>query len=179
MFLYIIVGVFICGMMVGRTPEYLSRKVETREMKLALLALLVHPLFILGGTALFALTPWGTSTVHNPGTHGFTEILYEFSSAAANNGSGFEGLRDNTVAWNVVTGIIMLLARFIPIILPLAIAGSLASKKPTPESTGTLRMDTPLFGLVILGSVVFIGALLFLPVAFLGPIAEHLAAAGR
>ena len=178
MFLYIIVGVFICGMMVGRTPEYLSRKVETREMKLALLALLVHPLFILGGTALFALTPWGASTVHNPRAHGFTEILYEFSSAAANNGSGFEGLGDNTVPWNVATGIIMLLARYIPIILPLAIVGSLAVKKPTPETTGTLRTDTPLFGLVILGSVVFIGALLFLPVAVLGPIAEHLAVAG-
>lgn len=176
MFLYIIIGVFICGMMVGRTPEYFSRKVETREMKLALLALLIHPLFILGGTALFALTPWGASTVHNPGAHGFTEILYEFSSAAANNGSGFEGLADNTVPWNVATGVIMLLARFIPIIIPLAIAGSLAAKKPTPETTGTLRTDTPLFGMVILGSVVFIGALLFLPVAVLGPIAEHLAA---
>lgn len=176
MFLYIIVGVFICGMMVGRTPEYFNRKVETREMKLALLALLIHPLFILGGTALFALTPWGASTVHNPGAHGFTEILYEFSSAAANNGSGFEGLGDNTVPWNVATGVIMLLARFVPIILPLAIAGALAAKKPAPETTGTLRTDTFLFGMVILGSVVFIGALLFLPVAVLGPIAEHLAA---
>ncbi|MFZ0242858.1 MAG: potassium-transporting ATPase subunit KdpA [Desulfobacterales bacterium] len=176
MFLYIIIGVFICGMMVGRTPEYLNRKVETSEMKLALLALLIHPLFILGGTALFALTPWGASTVHNPGAHGFTEILYEFSSAAANNGSGFEGLSDNTVPWNVATGIIMLLARFIPIILPLSIVGSLAAKKSAPETTGTLRTDTFLFGMVILGSVVFIGALLFLPVAVLGPIAEHLAA---
>ncbi|MFZ1983668.1 MAG: potassium-transporting ATPase subunit KdpA [Desulfatitalea sp.] len=176
MFLFIIVGVFISGMMVGRTPEYLSRKVETREMKLALLALLVHPLLILGGTALFAATPWGAATVHNPGPHGFSEILYEFSSAAANNGSGFEGLGDNTIPWNVATGIVMLLARFIPIILPLAIAGSLAAKQPTPETTGTLRTDTPLFGLVILGSVVLIGALLFMPVAVLGPIAEHLAA---
>jgi potassium-transporting ATPase potassium-binding subunit len=176
LFLYIIVGVFICGMMVGRTPEYFSRKVETREMKIALLALLIHPLFILGGTAIFALTPWGASTVRNPGAHGFTEILYEFSSAAANNGSGFEGLGDNTVPWNVATGVIMLLARFIPIILPLAIAGSLAAKKPAPETAGTLRTDTFLFGMVILGSVVFIGALLFLPVAVLGPIAEHLAA---
>lgn len=177
MFLYIIVGVFICGMMVGRSPEYLGRKVETREMKLALLALLVHPLFILGGTAIFALTAWGAATVHNPGAHGFTEILYEFSSAAANNGSGFEGLGDNTVPWNVATGIVMLLGRFLPIILPLAIVGSLAAKKPTPETAGTLRTDTPLFGCVILGSVIFIGALLFLPVAVLGPIAEHLAIA--
>jgi potassium-transporting ATPase potassium-binding subunit len=175
MFMYIIVGVFICGMMVGRTPEYFNRKVETREMKFALLALLVHPLLILGGTALFAATPWGASTVHNPGAHGFTEILYEFSSAAANNGSGFEGLGDNTVPWNVATGIVMLFARFIPIIFPLAIAGSMAAKKPAPETAGTLRTDTLLFGMVILGSVVFIGALLFLPVAVLGPIAEHLA----
>jgi len=175
MFLYIIVGVFICGMMVGRTPEYFNRKVETREMKLALLALLIHPLFILGGTALFTLTPWGAITVHNPGVHGFTEILYEFSSAAANNGSGLEGLGDNTVPWNMVTGAIMLLARFIPIILPLAITGSLAAKKPVPETTGSLQTDTFLFGMVTLGSVVFIGALLFLPMAVLGPIAEHLA----
>ena len=175
MFLYIIAGVFICGMMVGRTPEYLTRKVETREMKLALLAILVHPLFILGGTAVFAATSWGAGTVNNPGPHGFTEILYEFSSASADNGSGFEGLADNTVPWNVATGIVMLLARFIPIILPLAIAGSLAAKKSTPENSGTLRTDTPLFGFVILGSVVFVGALLFLPVAVLGPIAEHLA----
>jgi K+-transporting ATPase ATPase A chain len=178
MFLYIIVGVFICGMMVGRTPEYFGRKVETREMKFALLAILVHPLFILGGTALFAATPWGAATVHNPGAHGFSEILYEFSSSAANNGSGFEGLGDNTVPWNVATGIIMLLARYIPVIFPLAIAGSLSAKKPTPETTGTLRTDTLLFGMVILGSVVLIGALLFLPVAVLGPIAEHLAAVG-
>jgi potassium-transporting ATPase potassium-binding subunit len=178
MFLYIIVGVFITGMMVGRTPEYLGRKVETREMKFALLAILIHPLFILGGTALFAATPWGAGTVKNPGFHGFSEILYEFSSAAANNGSGFEGLGDNTVPWNVATGTIMLLARFIPILFPLAIAGSLAAKKPTPVSVGTLRTDTPLFGMVILGSVIFIGALLFLPVAVLGPIADHLSAAG-
>jgi K+-transporting ATPase ATPase A chain len=178
MFLYIIVGIFICGMMVGRTPEYFGRKVETREMKLALLALLVHPLFILGGTSLFALTSWGASTIHNPGAHGFTEILYEFSSAAANNGSGFEGLSDNTAPWNISTGIIMLLARYIPIILPLAIAGSLAVKKTAQETAGTLRIDTPLFGMVILGSIVFIGALLFLPVAVLGPIAEHLAVGG-
>jgi K+-transporting ATPase ATPase A chain len=130
----------------------------------------------LGGTAIFALTPWGASAVHNPGAHGITEILYEFSSEAANNGSAFAGLDDNTVPWNIAGGIVMLLARFIPIILPLAIAGSLAAKKPSPETTGTLRTDTFLFGMVILGSVVFIGALLFLPVAVLGPIAEHLAA---
>jgi len=178
MFLYIIVGVFISGMMVGRTPEYLGRKVETREMKFALLAILVHPLLILGGTALFAATYWGASAVHNPSFHGFSEILYEFSSEAANNGSAFAGLGDNTVPFNVAGGIVMLLARFIPIIFPLAIAGSLAAKKPATETAGTLRTDTPLFGFVILGTVILVGALLFMPVAVLGPIAEHLAAAG-
>ena len=175
MFIYIIVGVFICGMMVGRTPEYMTRKVETREMKLALLALLIHPLFILGGTALFASTSWGAGTVHNPGARGFTEILYEFSSAAANNGSGFAGLNNSTIPWNVATGVVMLLGRYIPIILPLAIAGSLAAKKPTPETTGSLRADTLMFGFIIIGTVVLIGALLFMPVAVLGPITEHFA----
>jgi len=177
MFIFIIVGVFICGMMVGRTPEYCARKVETHEMKLALLALLVHPLLILVGTAVFASTPWGAGTVLNKGAHGFSEILYEFSSAAANNGSGFEGLGDNTVPWNVATGLVMLLGRYIPIILPLAIAGSMAAKKPVPETTGTLRIDTPLFAVVILGSVLLIGALLFMPVAVLGPVADYLSTA--
>lgn len=174
MFLYIIVGVFISGMMVGRTPEYLGRKVETREMKLALLAILAHPFFILGGTALFAATSWGADTVANAGFHGFSEILYEFTSSADNNGSGFEGLGDNTVPWNIATGLVMLLARYIPIILPLAMVGSLAAKTPAPETAGTLRTDTLLFGGVLLGCVLIVGALLFMPVAVLGPIADHL-----
>lgn len=174
MFLYIIVSVFISGMMVGRTPEYLGRKVETREMKLALLAILAHPFFILGGTALFAATSWGADTVANAGFHGFSEILYEFTSSAANNGSGFEGLGDNTVPWNIATGLVMLLARYIPIILPLAMVGSLAAKTPAPETAGTLRTDTLLFGGVLLGCVLIVGALLFMPVAVLGPIADHL-----
>jgi K+-transporting ATPase ATPase A chain len=174
MFLFVVTTVFLAGMMVGRTPEYLGRKVETREMKLALIALLAHPLFILGGAALFAVTPWGLATIQDPGSHGFSEIVYEFSSAAANNGSGFEGLGDNTVPWNVATGLVMLLARFIPIIAPLAIVGSLAAKRPTPESSGTFRVDTPLFGAVLGGTVLIVGALLFMPVAVLGPIAEHL-----
>ncbi|NMW17534.1 MAG: potassium-transporting ATPase subunit A [Chlorobiaceae bacterium] len=176
MFVFIIVGVFICGMMVGRTPEYFGRKVETPEMTLALLTLLVHPALILGGTALFAATPLGAATVGNPGAHGFTEILYEFSSSAANNGSGFAGLGNSSIPWNIATGIVMLLARYIPIILPLAIAGSLAAKKPVPVTAGTFRTDTLLFGIIILGSVVFISALLFLPVAVLGPVADHLTA---
>jgi len=174
MFIFIIVAVFIAGLMVGRTPEYLTRKVEAKEMKLAAIALLAHPLFILGGTAIFASTSWGLDTLRNPGSHGLSEIVYEFSSAAANNGSGFEGLGDNTVPWNVATGAIMLLARFIPIIAPLAIAGSLAAKQVTPESAGTFKVDTWIFGVVLLAAVLIIGALLFLPLAVLGPIAEHL-----
>jgi K+-transporting ATPase ATPase A chain len=174
MFLFIVTAVFLSGMMVGRTPEYLMRKLETKEMKLAAIALLAHPLFILGGTAVFATTPWGAGTVANPGSHGFSEILYEYSSATANNGSGFEGLGDNTVPWNIGTGLVMLLARFIPIIAPLAIAGSLAAKRATPESAGTFRTDTFLFGVVLVGTILIVGALLFMPVAILGPIAEQL-----
>jgi K+-transporting ATPase ATPase A chain len=173
-FLFVITAVFLSGMMVGRTPEYLTRKVDTREMKLALIALLAHPLFILGGTAVFAVTPWGLETLNNPGSHGLSEIIYEFSSAAANNGSGFEGLGDNTVPWNIATGVVMLLGRFIPIIAPLAIVGSLAAKRATPESAGTFRTDTFLFGVVLLGTILIVGALLFLPLAILGPIAEQL-----
>ncbi|MCA9632925.1 MAG: potassium-transporting ATPase subunit A [Myxococcales bacterium] len=178
MFLYVVVAVFIAGLMVGRTPEYLGRKIETREMKVAALALLLHPLLILGGTAVFAATPWGVQSVANPGSHGFSEILYEMSSAAANNGSGFEGLGDNTLPWNVLTGAWMFLGRYLPIVLPLAIAGFLSEKKRVPETTGTLRTDTPLFGCLLLGSVLLLGGLLFLPAAVLGPIAEHLGMLG-
>jgi K+-transporting ATPase ATPase A chain len=174
MFLYIVVAVFLAGMMVGRTPEYLTRKIETPEMKLALFALLLHPLLILGGTALFAATPWGRSTIQDPGSHELSEIIYEFSSAAANNGSGFEGLGDNTVPWNIATGLAMLLGRFIPIILPLAIAASLGAKRATSEGGGTFRTDSWMFGIILLGTVLIVGALLFMPLAVLGPIAEHL-----
>jgi len=174
MTVYIIIAVFISGMMVGRTPEYMCKRVETKEMKIALITLLLHPLFILGGSALFASGLIEGVKTGVSGYHGFSEILYEFSSAAANNGSGFEGLPDNTVAWNIITGVIMIVSRYLPIILPLAIAGSLAEKKGTPESAGSLRTDTVLFGFVLLGTIIIVGALLFLPVAVLGPIAEHL-----
>jgi K+-transporting ATPase ATPase A chain len=173
MFIYIVVAVFLAGMMVGRTPEYLGRRVEAFEVKLAVLAMLAHSFLILGFTALFAMTPWGASTLNNVGAHGFSEILYEFSSASANNGSGFEGLGDNTVPWNVATGIVMLLARFIPIILPLAIAGSLAAKKPTAESAGTLGVEDTTFGVMLVSTILIVGALTFFPAAALGPIAEH------
>jgi K+-transporting ATPase ATPase A chain len=161
-------------MMVGRTPEYLNRRVEAREIKLAVLAVFAHALFILGGTAIFAATEWGQKTLNNVGAHGFSEILYEFSSSSANNGSGFEGLGDNTVPWNIATGIVMLLARFIPIILPLAIAGTLAAKQPTAQSAGTLGVEDRTFGAMLLGTILLIGALTFFPVAALGPIAEHI-----
>lgn len=174
MFLYIIVGVFIAGMMVGRTPEYLGWRVEAREVKLAILALLAHGFFILGGTALFAATPWGADTLNNTGPHGFSEMLYEFSSASANNGSGFEGLGDNTVPWNIATGIVMLLARFIPIILPLAIVGSLMAKRRSAESGGTLGVEDGTFATMLTATIVIVGALTFFPAAALGPIAEHL-----
>jgi K+-transporting ATPase ATPase A chain len=174
MLIHLFVAVFLAGLMVGRSPEFLGRKIEVREIKLAAIALLTHPLFILGGTALFAATAWGIGSVNNAGPRGFTEILYEFSSAAANNGSGFEGLGDDTVAWNLATGIIMLLGRFLPIILPMAIAGSLAAKSPVAASAGTLRTDLATFGIMVFATILFIGALTFLPVALLGPVAEHL-----
>jgi potassium-transporting ATPase potassium-binding subunit len=174
MFLYIILAVFVSGMMVGRTPEFLGRRVEAREVKLAAIALFAHALFVLAPTALFAATPWGQGTLNNTGAHGFSEMLYEFSSANANNGSGFEGLGDNTIPWNVATGIVMMLARFIPIILPLAIAGSLAAKKPTAQSAGTLGVEDGTFGMMLVFTILFIGALTFFPVAALGPVAEHL-----
>ncbi|MGI9377768.1 MAG: potassium-transporting ATPase subunit KdpA [Tsuneonella suprasediminis] len=173
MFLYIVVGVFIAGMMIGRTPEYLGWRVESREVKFALFALLAHGLFILGGTAIFAATPWGADTLNNVGPHGFSEILYEFTSSAANNGSGFEGLGDNTVPWNIATGIVMLLARFIPIILPLAIVGSLSAKRRSAESSGTLSVEGGVFATMLAATIVVIGALTFFPAATLGPIAEH------
>jgi K+-transporting ATPase ATPase A chain len=182
MFIFIIVAVFVAGMMIGRTPEFLGKKVEAREMKLASLALLWHPLSILVGTAI-ACYVWATTAdpgtalgwLKNPGPHGFSEMLYEFSSATANNGSGFEGLGDNTPFWNISTGLAMLLARYIPIIAPLALAGSLASKPAAPETAGSLRADSATFGFTLWAVIVILGLLMFMPVAVLGPIAEHLA----
>jgi K+-transporting ATPase ATPase A chain len=174
LFLYVVLAVFVAGMMVGRTPELLGRRVEAYEVKLAVIALFAHALFVLAPAALFAATPWGADTVNNSGAHGFSEILYEFSSASANNGSGFEGLADNTVPWNVATGLVMILARFIPIILPLAIAGSLAAKHPAAQSAGTLGVEDGTFGVMLFATILFVGALTFFPVAALGPVAEHL-----
>jgi K+-transporting ATPase ATPase A chain len=182
MSIFIIVAVFVAGMMIGRTPEFLGKKVEAREMKLASLALLWHPLSILVGTAI-ACYVWATTAdpgtalgwLKNPGPHGFSEMLYEFSSATANNGSGFEGLGDNTPFWNIATGLAMLLARYIPIIAPLALAGSLAAKPASPETAGSLRADSATYGFTLWAVVLILGLLMFMPVAVLGPIAEYLA----
>jgi K+-transporting ATPase ATPase A chain len=184
--LFLIIGVFIAGQMVGRTPEYLGFKVGAREMKLAMIALLVHPIMILGPAGLFAATAWGTKAENNPGAHGFSEIVYEFSSSSANNGSGFEGLGDTygfndnptpaptSPQWDIAAGLVMLISRYLPIIAPIAMAASLGAKKKTPFTAGTMRDDTATFGFLVFGTIVIIGALLFLPVAALGPLAEHL-----
>jgi K+-transporting ATPase ATPase A chain len=175
MLMFVFIAVFIAGLMVGRTPEYLGKKVEAKEVKLAMIAVLVHPLLICCGTGLFAATAWGAKTAANPGPHGFSEILYEFTSAAANNGSGFEGLADNNPAWNIATGVVLLLGRFPALIFPLAIAGFLSVKKRVPETVGTLKTDNVTFFGMLLGTVLLLGALSFMPAAVLGPIADHLA----
>jgi K+-transporting ATPase ATPase A chain len=175
MLLYIIVAVFLGGLMVGRTPEYLGRKVEAREVKMAMLALLLHPLIICVPAAAFAATSWGRSTVGNPGAHGFSEIIYEFASSAATNGSGFEGLIDNNPPWNIATGLVMLLGRYPALILPLGIAGALGGKPHLPLTTGTLRTNDLSFAGLLLGTMLLVGALSFLPAIVLGPIADSLA----
>jgi K+-transporting ATPase ATPase A chain len=176
-FVFVVISVFISGLMVGRTPELFGKKIEAKEVKIAALVAIAHPFFILVGTAIAsyvqAKNP-GTGWLNNPSYHGFSEMLYEFTSAAANNGSGFEGLGDATPFWNILCGIVMLLGRFIPIIGPLAIAGSLASKKYIPESAGTLRVDSLAFMAVLLAVIIIVAALAFFPALTLGPIAEHL-----
>ena len=186
-FAYLIIAVFIAGLMVGRTPEFLGKKIEAREMKIAIIVTLLHPLLILAGTAMAAHTYNGNPAAYagwlaNPGFHGFSEMLYEFTSSAANNGSGFEGLGygpgaesigDNTPFWNISTGVVLLLSRFLPIIGPVAIAGLLARKKYIPEGAGTLPADTATFGVMVLAVIFIIAALAFFPALALGPIAEH------
>lgn len=173
-YIFIILAVFISGLMVGRTPEFLGKKIEAREMKIAMIIALLHTLLILAGTALStSFAEYGASTLNNPGYHGFSGILYEFTSSSANNGSGFEGLGDNNLWWNITTGIVLLLSRFLPIIGPIAIAGTLAAKKHIPETSGTLKTDTPTFGLMIFAVIFIIAALSFFPALALGPIAEY------
>jgi potassium-transporting ATPase potassium-binding subunit len=184
--LFLIIGVFIAGQMVGRTPEYLGRKVGAREMKLAMIALLVHPILILGPSGLFSATDLGTKAEANPGAHGFSEIVYQFSSASANNGSAFDGLATTyglnanpnpaptAVQWDTATGLVMLFSRYLPIVAPIALAAFLGRKKVVPATLGTMSDDTVTFGFLLLGTIVIVGALLFLPVAALGPLADHL-----
>ncbi|MBB1137931.1 potassium-transporting ATPase subunit KdpA [Myroides sp. WP-1] len=173
-FVFIVLAVFISGLMVGRTPELFGKKIEAKEMKIAMVIALIHPLLILSSTALGVAFPSMTQdTLNNPSFHGFSEILYEYTSAAANNGSGFEGLADNTLWWNFSTGIVLLLGRFLPIIGPVALAGFLAQKNYVPESAGTLATDTATFGTIVLTVILLVAALAFFPVLTLGPIADY------
>jgi potassium-transporting ATPase potassium-binding subunit len=182
-FIFVIIAVFISGLMVGRTPEFLGRKIEAREMKIASIIAILHPLLILAGAALSSYmlvhhpeADWAVKPgawLNNPGSHGFSEMLYEYTSAAANNGSGFEGLGDNNIFWNVTTGFVLILGRFLPIIGPIAIAGLLARKKYIPESAGTLQSDSYTFGLMTFAVIAIIAALAFFPALTLGPLAEY------
>ncbi len=184
-YIFIIIAVFISGLMVGRTPEFLGKKIEAREMKIAMIVFLLHPFLILTGTAIASHlaandTPMGwwfpgnaSGWLNNPGYHGFSEMFYEYTSSSANNGSGFEGLGDGNPFWNITCGIVMLFSRFLPIIGPVAIAGLLAGKKYIPESAGTLKADTFTFGLMVFAVIVVLVGLSFFPGLALGPLAEH------
>lgn len=178
-FLYVIIAVFIAGLMIGRTPEFLGKKIEAVEVKVATLVVILHPFLVLTGAAIAAFAAHdnpelAAAWLKSPSFHGFSEMAYEFTSASANNGSGFEGLGDNTLFWNISTGLVMLLARFLPIVGPLAIAGMLGMKKPSPESAGTLKLESAAFSAVLLGVILVVAALSFFPMLALGPIAEFL-----
>lgn len=174
MLIYAILAVFICGLMIGKTPEYLGKKIEGNEMKLAALSIIIHPLLILGFSALAVSVNGGVQGITNPGFHGLSQVLYEFSSSAANNGSGFEGLSDNNLFWNITCGLVMFLGRYLSIIIQLAIAGSLSKKVNVNETIGTLKTDNLTFSIIIVIVVYIFSALTFLPVLALGPIAEWL-----
>lgn len=174
MLMYAILAVFICGLMIGRTPEYLGKKIEGKEMKLVALCIIIHPLLVLSFSALAVSVQAGLSSVTNPGFHGLSQILYEFASSAANNGSGFEGLADNTAFWNITTGFVMLAGRYFPIVLQLAVAGSLMKKQFVSESSGSLHTDGIPFAVILVFVVYIFAALTFFPALALGPIAEHL-----
>ena len=176
-FAFLIIAVFISGLMVGRTPEFLGHKVEAREMKIATMVVLMHPFLILVGTGISAAVAAANPEIgwlNNPSFHGLSEMLYEYTSAAANNGSGFEGLSDNTPFWNIMTGIALIMGRYFPIVGQVAIAGLLASKKYVPESAGTLKTDTFTFSLMTFAVIIIVAALSFFPAQALGPIADYL-----
>jgi K+-transporting ATPase ATPase A chain len=174
MIIFIILAVFIAGLMVGRTPEYMGKKIEAYDVKMAMLVALIFPLIILTFTSVSVLHPFGTSGISNPGPHGFTEILYAYTEGAANNGSAFAGLNANTLWYNVTIGLTMLLGRFWMKIPMLAIAGNLVRKKSVPPSLGTFPVTTPLFTVLLIGVILIVGALTFFPALSLGPILEHL-----
>lgn len=174
MLVFVLIAVFVAGLMIGRTPEYLGKKIEAFEIKMAAIVILIPAFFILGGTALAIMVDAGKTAVANPGAHGFSEILYAFSSAAGNNGSAFAGLSANAPFYNVALGITMLFGRYGIIIAVLAIAGSLAAKKTVPTTVGTLSTHTPLFVMLLIGTVLIVGALTFVPALALGPVVEHL-----
>jgi len=173
MLIFAIIGVFIAGLMIGRTPEYLGKKIEAFEMKMSSIAILVMPFIVLMGTAVAVSVDAGRAGVANPGSHGFSEILYAFSSAGNNNGSAFAGLSANTPFYNVALALTMWLGRFWPIVAVLAVAGSLAAKKRVPVSDGTMPTHGPTFVVLLIGTVLLVGALTFVPALALGPIVEH------
>ena len=174
MIMYVILAVFLCGLMIGRTPEYLGKKIEGKEMKLVALVLIVHPLLILGFSALAVMTGAGQAGITNEGFHGLSQVLYEYASSAANNGSGFEGLADNSYFWNITTGLAMFFGRYIAIVAQLAIAGSMLAKRKVNETVGTLRTDNVIFIAILVVVVYIFAALTFFPALALGPIAEYL-----
>jgi K+-transporting ATPase ATPase A chain len=175
MIIFVIIAIFVAGLMVGRTPEFLGKKIESKEVKMAMLAILCLPLAMLGGTAVALSVPSAVSAMGNPGPHGYTEVLYAFSSTAANNGSAFAGLSANTMFYNVMLAVSMLMGRFLIVVPALAIAGSLAAKKSVPRSAGTFPTTGPLFVGLVIGVILIIGGLTFFPSLALGPIVEHLA----
>lgn len=175
MIMFVIIAIFIAGLMVGRTPEYVGKKIEAKEVKMAMLAILILPLLYLGGTAIAAVLPSAVASIANPGPHGFTEILYAFTSTTANNGSAFGGLTGNTPFYNVALALAMLFGRFFVIVPALAVAGSLAQKKLVPASAGTFPTTGGLFVGLLVGTILIVGGLTFFPALALGPIVEHLA----
>jgi K+-transporting ATPase ATPase A chain len=180
MLVFVVLAVFIAGLMVGRTPEYLGKKVEAREMKLVMLYVLIFPAIILGFSAWSSVAPYGVSSLNNGGPHGFSEILYAYSSAGGNNGSAFAGLNANTPWWDTTMGLAMLAGRFLMIVPALAIAGSMVGKKVVPAGLGTFPTNGALFSVLLVGVVVIVGALTFFPALALGPVVEHfLAQSGK
>jgi K+-transporting ATPase ATPase A chain len=175
MLLFVILAIFVAGLMVGRTPEYLGKKIEAKEVKMTMLAILALPLVILGFTAIAVVLPTGLSSIQDPGPHGFSEVLYAYTSGTANNGSAFAGLTGNTLWYNLTLGIAMLMGRFLIIVSALAVAGSLAGKKTLPASLGTFPTNGGLFVGLLVGVILIMGGLTFFPSLALGPLFEHLA----